>query len=369
MITLITGGPGLGKTALAVKIIITQYQNRPLFTNINGLTLDHSPLPKIEEWTTEKFNDQGTSDHRFTFPAGSVIVIDEAQQFFRPRSTGSRVPPYVSAFETHRHQGIEFILITQGSGLLDTNIRKLVKGGLHIYLKSSYVGRFRYEKSEVISEDDRTSYTLATRRKYTLPKEVFSLYKSAELHTKPPRAKLPLAAYFLAFAVIGVVFGVYRTVYRVDELTTKPEPKNGDKGVAVAQQRPALAPMTVVTALPKNLIEAMTPVDDHDYLSAPIYAEVKPKVTPPEIKGCIASKKNCSCYSQQNTPIWLPQEQCRSRAAGNYYDPYLNPPHEDKQDLPIRQAVTPTDVPRSPEGAAPPSGAGVSVGPADFIGG
>lgn len=364
MITLITGGPGMGKTALAVKILLTQYQNRPIFTNIRELTLDHSKLPKLEEWTTEFKNDQGTSEHHFTFPPGAIVVIDECQQFFRPRANGSKVPPFVSAFETHRHRGIDFILITQGSGLLDLNIKKLVKGGLHIFLKSSYVGRYRYEKSECIDEDSKASYSLASKRKYKLPKEVFNLYKSAELHTKPPRAKLPMAAFVIVFALAGGGFLAYRAQDRIGGVINPDKSKQVEAGAkpANAQRLTSAAPMTIVTALPKNLIEAMTPVDDHDYLSAPIYAQVKPQAIAPEIKGCISSKKNCSCYTQQNTPIWLPQEQCRSRAAGQYYDPYLNPQHADKQDVQLHRTATPSDVPRSPEGDAPPSGAGVSVG-------
>lgn len=327
MITLITGGPGMGKTALAVQLLQTQYNGRALFTNINGLALEHSPLPKLDEWTEEIRNDQGTSEHKFTFPPGSIVVIDECQQFFRPRAAGSRVPPYVSAFETHRHTGVDFILITQGSRLIDSNLRSLVKGGLHIFLKSSYLGRFRYEKSEVINEDDKTSYTLATRRKYTLPKDVFHLYKSAELHTKAPRAKLPLAAYIV---IGGVVVGAALAV-RVYGTIASAVSKDSD-AVTIAGDSPGpmsitppphrAQPAALAAAVPERLIDALTPRDDHNPLSAPLYAAVAPSVTPPEIVGCIASKRVCTCYSQQRTPVWVPEEQCRQRAAGLYFDPY-----------------------------------------------
>lgn len=331
MITLITGGPGMGKSALAVKLLVTQYSNRPIFTNIKGLTLEHSKLPKLEEWTVEEENDQGTFEHYFTFPAGAIVVIDECQQFFRPRATGARVPPYVSAFETHRHKGIDFILITQGSGLLDANIRKLVKGGLHIFLKSSYVGRFRYEKSEVINEDDKSSYGLATKRKYKLPSDVFHLYKSAELHTKPPRAKLPMAAFVIVLAVVVGGALAYRASSTISSAI------NGDKapGRSEASIAPGAAEPTTsaivanaVMGVPDKLMEAMTPRDDQNPLSAPLYAAVAPPVVPPEIQGCISSKRACTCYSQQQTPVWLPEEQCRKRAAGEYYDPYRVTPRE-----------------------------------------
>lgn len=353
MITLITGGPGLGKTAFAVKLLSTQYQNRPIFTNIRGLTLDHSPLPKLEDWTQHVLNDQGTSEHIFTFPAGSIVVIDECQQFFRPRPNGSKVPPYISAFETHRHRGIDFILITQGTRLVDLHLKSLVKGGLHIFLKSSYVGRYRYEKSECIDEDSKASYSLATRRKYKLPKEVFKLYKSSELHTKPPRAKLPLAAYVVIVAVIVSAGLAYRAQGRFTSVINPDKTEKLEAGAkpANAQRLTSAAPTLPPLSLPVTLTESMTPVDPDDPLSAPIYAEAKPKATPPTIVGCIASKNTCTCYTQQNTTIWIPQVQCRTRAAGNYYDPYQIPPPDGSNALGFQTTAKQQTRP-PPEGVA-----------------
>jgi len=324
VITLITGGPGLGKTALAVSMLQKQYADRPIFTNINGLTLEHSLLPKLEEWTQEVENAQGTFEHHFTFPAGAIVVIDECQQFFRPRAAGSKVPPYISAFETHRHRGIDFILITQGSRLIDSNLRSLVKGGQHIFLKSSYLGRFRYEKSEVINEDDKTSYSLASKRKYTLPKESFSLYKSAELHTKPPRPRLPWAAYLIAIAVILGGLLAWRTSDRIHGFVAGEETSAKPHTTGPVAERPATGVQATQAAL-MPITEALTPTDPHNPLSAPLYAPVAPKPVPPEVQGCIASKSKCTCYSQQQTPVWMPEEQCRQRAAGEYYDPYRQP--------------------------------------------
>lgn len=321
MITLITGGPGLGKSALAVSMLLKEYKDRPIFSNINGLTLDHSPLPKLDEWTREVENAQGTFEHHFTFPSGSIVVIDECQQFFRPRAAGSKVPPYISAFETHRHRGIDFILITQGSRLIDSNLRSLVKGGKHIFLKSSYVGRFRYEKSEVINEDDKSSYGLASKRKYVLPKDAFNLYKSAELHTKPPRSKLPLAAYLVIGAVlIGSVLA-YRSYDRIHGFVAGQDTPARSHTTGSGAERPASGvKSTLAHSMP--ITEALTPTDPHNPLSAPLYAPVAPRPVPPEVQGCIASARKCTCYSQQQTPIWVPDEQCRGRAAGEYYDPY-----------------------------------------------
>ena len=52
---------------------------------------------------------------------------------FRPRSSGSPVPDYVSELETHRHKGYDLFLITQHPMLIDGNVRKLT--GKHYHVK------------------------------------------------------------------------------------------------------------------------------------------------------------------------------------------------------------------------------------------
>lgn len=346
MITLITGGPGLGKTALVVSMLKDQYADRPIFTNINALKLPHARLPKLGEWTREVETDAGTFEHHFTFPPGSVLVIDECQSIYPPRANGSKVPPHVAALATLNHEGMDIILITQGSGLLDSFALKQVKGGLHVFLKSSYIGRYRYERSERIDEESRTELGLCARRKYKLPKQVFDLYKSSELHTKPPRSKLPFAAYALALTL--VVGGVLAYAVQ-DRISGAIEGENPQAPMTTTPG--AAQPLTVAVGGPplvfQHIIEATTPTDPHNPLSAPLYAAVVPPVVPPEIVGCIASRKTCTCYTQQQTPIWLPEPQCRERAAGTYFDPYRQP-FVESQNRPMQTAKQ--EAPASREG-------------------
>lgn len=329
MITLITGGPGLGKTALAVKLLLTEYAGRPLFSNVRDLTLEHSELPPLEEWTREERNSQGASVSRFAFPPGAVVLIDECQQFFRPRSSGSRVPPYVSAFETHRQEGLDFILVTQGSRLLDANIRALVKGGRHIFLHKSYLGRHRYEKAEVIDEDDKTARSLAARTKYRLPKDVFHLYKSAELHTKPPRPKLPVQAFLIVFAVFISLFLGYRVYARAHEII-HPQAAKLDGGKVAAQPTPSqqtafIAPAGVVGAqdyVPRVLV---------DPASAPRFDAVRQVKDFPRIAACVSRGDRCVCFSQQATVLdMVPADLCKRMVAGLVFDAYHDPKQEEK---------------------------------------
>jgi zona occludens toxin len=194
MITLITGEPGNGKTALVVKML-TEVNDRPVFVmGIRDLQIPHEPVPPISEWTEHRPvpEDPSLTEAWFTFPPNALIVIDEAQKVYRPRASGSKVPDIVAAFETHRHTGVDFWLITQAPGLIDSNIRKLI--AKHIHIRANFMGRRRYEWVGVGDPESKQSREIARSENYAPPKEVFGLYKSAEAHTKV-RHKIPFYVY------------------------------------------------------------------------------------------------------------------------------------------------------------------------------
>jgi zona occludens toxin len=340
MITLITGGPGLGKTALAVKMLLNDYPNRPIFTNINSLTLPHEALPPLEQWTEKRANAQGTHEHHYVFPPGAVIVIDECQQFFRPRSAAAAVPPYVQAFETHRHAGIDFILVTQGSRLIDSNLRSLVKGGKHIVLRSTFIGRYQYERSEVIDEESKTSLELSSRRRYVLPKEVYPLYKSSELHTKPPRPKLPVQAYILVIA-IGIGISLFYYAKSSIEAKTKPQ-----LATVPAKHEPGQSIDIAPVLMPADLAMAQIPEDKNNHLSAPLYKALVPQPDLPFIAGCIKGINKCSCYTHSAVPIQhVDKSICIQIASGQYHNPYPRPQqaqsNQETKEVELKKKINP----------------------------
>ena len=127
MITLLTGAPGAGKTALLVEWLRTLYTDRPIYVHgLNGLTLDHFEVDG-NQWHTE-------------LPDGAIVVIAEVQQVWRPRGPGHAPPASVQALETHRHRGIDIFLTTQKPNLLASNVRGLV--GRHVHIRDTgWLGR------------------------------------------------------------------------------------------------------------------------------------------------------------------------------------------------------------------------------------
>lgn len=327
MITLITGTPGAGKTLYAVANELPRFPDRPLIVDgIPDLAIPHTPADDVLKW------------HEWA-PEGAVIVVDEAQRIWRPRSAGSQVPPSVAAMETHRHKGVDFILITQHPNLIDPNIRRLV--GRHIHVRRMF-GWKRAVIYEWDSATDPGRVSTAIKRSWPYPKKAFSLYKSATMHTARPQ-RVPVVVWVLGLSVFAVPaiwwYAAHRTISHIDEPVAA-----GAAGSAAHGPREA-AHAVGASVVPKSIVEALTPTDAQNPLSAPLFASVAPPVVAPEVVGCIASSKRCTCYSQQQTPVWLPDDQCRQRAAGLYYDPYRNPP-------PISQTIQAATSPKEPEVAS-----------------
>lgn len=193
MITLITGVPGSGKSAAMVQLIdALAAQGRPIYVDgVPELQVPHVALSDPTKWMEE-------------VPDGAVVVIDEVQRVWRPRGNGSAVPPSVAALETHRHRGLDFIVITQNPMQVDPNVRRLA--GRHIHLRDvGMLGRWWYEAPEAF---DVARYKAAPiQKRYRLPKAVFAKYRSASLHVKPERG-FPRAVIAVAVClVLGIGLG------------------------------------------------------------------------------------------------------------------------------------------------------------------
>lgn len=189
-ITIITGVPGSGKSAAAVDLIrIEAAKGRKVYADgVDDLVVEHELITDVRQW-----HKPGVVDD------GSLIFIDEAQRHWRPAGAGSKVPDDIAEFETHRHRGLDFIIVTQHTGLLHANIRKLCARHIHIRDAGAWLGRWWYEWPSHANTDNFKSAPI--KKKYSLPKSVFHLYKSATLHIKPVRS-LPRSVMLLGVALI-----------------------------------------------------------------------------------------------------------------------------------------------------------------------
>lgn len=346
MITLITGGPGTGKTAWLLDQLIElrkQDQNKEIFIhgvrNLRGIAHEviycKSQLCDIcksipQDYEIDKDGNTVVKPRKFVedWPewktVGSLIVADEVQRIWRPRSSGSPLPLGVSALETHRHYGIDIWLVSQGPHLFDNAIRLLV--GRHVHLVSRWSGRTQYEWPECKQNVQQRSD--AVNRQYKLPKRVYSMYDSAEIHTKQERRK-PLSFYALiasfVFAVVAVSFVGYRLNKRV---SSQPDTANvssvGIDPVVTSDSGQSVSTGDISTK--EQFYSAFTPVVPGVPWSAPAYKELAKPVVMPVLAGCVLSLKSndqrCSCYTQQGTIIDMDYASCRYQIAHVAFNPF-----------------------------------------------
>jgi len=221
VITLLTGAPGAGKTALLVEWLRTLYADRPIFVHgLNGLTLPHVPVDAAK-WHTE-------------LPDGAILVVDEAQQVWRPRGPGHAPSAAVQEMETHRHRDIDIFLTTQKPNLIDSNIRGLV--GRHVHIRDTgWLGRYIYEWPEC--SENLAWKTCVIKRKFKLPAKAFSLYKSATGHTGSARTKSVLP--WITAGLVGLALVLAFLVYRAIASKTAPPVAPGASAHIEAKPIPA----------------------------------------------------------------------------------------------------------------------------------
>lgn len=198
MITLVTGTPGAGKTLFTINRL-KDINDRPIYyQRIKDLKLNWIKLSNDEfkEW--------------WTLPPNSIVVLDEAQFSFPLRSPSRQPPDFVENLTTHRHQGIDFYLITQNAKLLDVFVRRLI--GTHYHYKRQFglEAATEYCWQELADTDDRGVYFRAIKKRVHYPKDVYKLYHSAEIHTV--KKNIPFKIYLL-FILIIFILGLFYFVF------------------------------------------------------------------------------------------------------------------------------------------------------------
>lgn len=323
-LTLVTGVPGSGKTLYSIEKLLqpllgatvtrnledgtTEEIPRTIYTNINGLQLDHELIDFTGIWSQSGGKWQHITDpkrpgdflhkrgihhwHEWAKP-GDFLFLDEFQKAWPPRANGAPVPPDIQALDTHRHMGVDMVLITQNCNNIDRHVLGLVDRHLHIR-------RFGNMPAAVVYEWDHASRSLLyrnaiTKKPWRYDKKVFKLYKSAELHTKQSR-NIPGLVWFMAVGLVALAIlgpSVYTRIRdRIHpELAQKaktesliiPDPAQ------IARDQAKSTDQAATDGVPAKLIQ-----------SAP----------EPVFAGCIAVKSACVCYTYTGQKLEKPPQAC-----------------------------------------------------------
>lgn len=361
MIYLLTGTPGHGKTQRALWMLLhdKRFKGRPvLYANVRGLKADDERIKNWIELTDVKQWE--------TAPQGAVIFIDECHQvgYFPLRGVG-KPPPWIEAIATHRHLGLDFVLVTQNAKNMDVFVRRMVE--LHIHCKRpAQMGYTNvYEFQSFTDCDDRIPVDSALRHsRWNLDKHIWTLYESAAEHTgkaKVPRIFFIIPLLFFAF----VVAGVFAWNWAQNKQAVKPPLPLSSLAVAVPPlfippgKTGAQSVVSLSRMSPQARVEA-TMHDSRDFAfdrvplnpdypeSAPLYRDLRAVKAFPRVAGCAVSKGDCRCIDQQGTPSRVTPASCFDFVFNGRFDPY----RDDKRDLGERSATN----------AAPVVGASLGAG-------
>lgn len=309
MIYLTTGANGAGKTLLTLKDVREQQlkENRPVY--YHGFDMDEA---KAAEFGWQKFDPKKWQD----LPDGSICVMDECQNEFPIRRSGSEVPDYINAIAQHRRRrGFDFWMISPHPSLIDVFIRRLIdKPSWHRHLKRAFgadvVSVLRFSSPDMKCEEPGAGARgEVAMRPY--PKDVYSWYRSASLHTG--KKKIPRAVYVVAVAAIAVptalylaVTGVFNNVAKKKDVATTVEANNAKAGTSSSARTET--PLVKVTA--DDYVVLRTPrIPDFPH-TAPAFDAVTMPVNAPYPAACVHMAKVCKCYSQQGTLLATSGEVC-----------------------------------------------------------
>lgn len=328
MIYLITGVPGSGKSLYAVSTLIqqlmketitrddgTELKRRLVVDGIPNLLLEHELMATCnvdEKGLLSCPEGDGLNRWYEWCKPGDLLVVDEVQRYWRGRAMGTRPPEHVAKLETHRHLGVDFVIITQNPMLLDQNVRRLVGGHRHVRRLFGMNRAIIYEWDGCQADTNRVSGAV-TKTYFGYPKSAYSLYKSSELHTKQKHKKPA----WLAVPVLALLGGLWAIPQAYGTLSSVA----GGKGLTNAPALPASAPRVPVAVLPPPVSLASAVVPPLLPASSPASAlALVPPLSPasaPQFAGCVAHATRCACYDNQGAKVDKPADYCVSSTAVN----------------------------------------------------
>jgi zona occludens toxin len=314
MLILVTGSPGAGKTSNMLWEFLKnpEYVNRPKFCS-DIPDLDKSAHGLGDFTDIEKWQDM---------PDGSLVFIDEAQRFLRPRS-GRVVPDWLAAFETHRHRGFDFIAITQHPSLIDTHFRRLVGRHYHFHKPFGIKNSIRYRWETIQENPSAHTFKDAQRKVIRTNPEVFKLYKSTVIDTH--KRELPWGKLLLGLLGLFLVAGGLLYPFLHYSSSEKPETVKTSSSPTSASDtsKPLVAFESPVSGEERKVFQPtdLLPRADNLPWSAPYYDELTRPSDFPRIAACIDSTaKGCNCYTQQATPLSVDFKTCQAIVKNGSFD-------------------------------------------------
>lgn len=323
---LTTGANGAGKTLNTLKWVRERQlkENREVYYNGR---FDLLAGGELDSWKKFEFKDWQT------LPDGALILLDECHNDLPVRAGSAPPPEPVRMLAEHRKRGFDFYLITQHPQNIDLFVRRLIGSpGWHRHLKRTFGADLvsQLEWSAVKGDCEKTGASKDAKvSMVAFPKEVYKWYDSASLHTG--KKAIPWQVWALLVAAVVIPLMVYFAYQSL-------KPKTAATAPNVSASVPNLPSNVVNSSHPQSENKVLTPAEySASYVariegfpqSAPRYDEIQQVTQAPKPAACIdgikpgSKVKTCGCWTQQATPVMVPDAVCKSIAAGGFFDDTL----------------------------------------------
>ncbi|MDD5324657.1 MAG: zonular occludens toxin domain-containing protein [Polaromonas sp.] len=327
----VTGLPRTGKTLWTLCRVrpIAEKEKRRVYTcNIPGIN--------VPGWLEIDHPDKWME-----VPDGSIIIVDELQDFWSKQMPGSRVPLPILELSKHGKRGIDFYFITQEPDLVHSTPRSLCQHHYFIVraFGSQNVVIYKFERMQLHPEKVKSK---GEKLPWRYNKAAFDWYKSADTHNV--KRQIPIKVFMIpvALALAGLAawaaVGFFsRTLDRAQSggklagsagaSGPKMSGLGGSPGEPVKQGDRALTPA--------EFAASFVPRAEGFPQTASRYDKVQTVTQAPKPAACIEGvrpgkkAKSCGCWTQQATPVQVPEVLCQQIVAGGFFD----------DTLPIREVV------------------------------
>lgn len=363
MFYLRTGGNGSGKTLFTLQDVrkLQLETGRPVCYNIrpaNDPKKPSKPYSNLKQATIDEF---GWKPFRFeeweSQQVGTIFLVDECHYDLPKRPASAKEPTHIARLTEHRSYGFDFFLLTQHPKNIDAFVRNLVQApGWHQHVKrlagAAPISNFvQWDAVELQCEKFGSGKNAQVKTR-SFPREVYSWYDSAEIHTG--KLRIPKQYFIIAACAVAVPTLLYLGFSKAlgwGGASTKNPASAGPASSSLASAGGGSAAGAVKPKTTAEYIDSYRPRIAGLMHTAPAYDELTRPRRVPVPSACVdMASKGCKCYTQDATPYPVDLNMCRQLVAHGAFLAFQ----------PEGEARTPIAAPKP--SVAPETGSGGSNG-------
>ena len=327
-INFVTGLPRSGKTLWTLWNVKDRAikENRQVYTcNIPDVT--------IPGWLTIDHPDKWMD-----VPDGSIIIVDELQDYWQKGSTGSKVPLPILELSKHGKRGIEFYFITQEPNLVHQTPRDLCQH--HYYVVRAFGTQnalvHKYSRMQLHPEKQTKN---SEKLPFKYPKEVYTWYKSADLHNV--KRQVPWKVYAIPVVAIIAALAIWAAIAlgkgAIDKARTSGQGKTPISTTGAQPPAPGLPGQPGASSqarqelTPQQYVESFQPRLAGLPHTAPRYDSISQAQAMPYPAACVQMGKRCQCYTSQATQLDIPADMCQQIVKRGYFMDWHHSPGSQQQ--------------------------------------